>query len=318
MGHLRRTSGITVRIVGCATLLAAAGVGGSAEAQGHVPDLRGCAGEVAIRYLKQQDVPFDVVGDESMVVVGQDGDASHVTLVFEQGGLDDVGPSLPDCSLVSVPDVVGLDVGDAVDSVAQAGLTPEAGDAGTVAEQDPAAGSLAERGSTVSLALEAGEPVGQQPGGAGPANTGDGPGEAELPADGIPGPGGDATTGDGSLANDRPAGADLAEPAAPGGDHGPGSGTNWLPAVALVGGIVGTLAVAAALLVRARAGRRRPTALGRAADKPQRPHPTARVQLVPHDIARVVAAPDGGPLVSVTASLDEAGLVVRIEEGVST
>jgi PASTA domain len=327
VGHFRRTTGITVRIVGCAALLTAAGVAGSAEAQAQVRDLRGCSGAVAISYLKQENVPFDIVGDESMVVVGQDGDASHVTLVFDQGGFDDVGPSLPDCSLVTVPGVVGLDVDDAVDSLVEAGLTPEGGDTGTVAEQDPRGRSIAERGSTVSLVLETGEPAGEAPGDGLPTDAGDGSDEAELPAGASPVPGGDAPavedpsgatpTGDDSSANGGPAGADGAEAGQPGGDD-PGSETDWGRAAALAGTIGGTVAGAAALLARTRAGRHRRTATGRAGDQPRRPQPTPRVRLVPHDRSQAVAAPDGGSLVSVTASLDGADQVVRIEEGVSS
>jgi hypothetical protein len=332
VGLFRRMSGITVRMLGCGALVAAVGGAGRAEAQAQVPDLRGCSGALATRFLKQQRVPFDVVGDASMVVVGQDGDASHVTLVFEQGGLDDVGPSLPECSVVSVPDVVGLELADAVDAIVKSGLTQKAEGTGTVEEQDPRGRSIVERGTTVSLVLATGEPAGEQPGGVAGEAGGTGAGGAELPAGEAPAVGGDAPTGDepagGSASadepagdepagDDQPAGAESADPGEPGGDS-PGADANWQPTVALAGAIGGTLAVALALLLRARPGWRRRTAVNQTPDEPPRPHLPARVRLVPHDVADVVTAPDGGPLVSVTASLDKADLAVRVEEGVSS
>ena len=329
MGLFRRMSGITVRIIGCGALVAAAAGAGRAEAQAQVPDLRGCSGALATHFLKQRGVPFDVVGDVSMVVVGQDGDASHVTLIFEQGGFDDVGPSLPDCSVVSVPDVVGLDLGEAVDVIVKAGLVQKAAGTGTVVTQDPRGGAIVERDSTVSLVLGTGEPAGEQPGGgvAGGA-AGAGAGEAELPAGDAPAagdqapaddePARDDASADAPAGDDTPAGVDPTTAGEPGGDRTPGSDSEWRRTAALVGAIAGIFAVALALLVWARSGWRPRTAVGAATDEPRRPRLPARVRVVPHDVAHVVTAPDGGPLVSVTASLDRADLVIRVEEGVSS
>jgi PASTA domain len=328
VGLFRRMGGATVRILGCGALVAAAAGAGRAEAQAEPPDLRGCPGALATRFLERQGVPFDVEGDERLVVVGQDGDAKRVLLVFR-----DVRPS-PDCSVVSVPGVVGFELNVAVDDIVGAGLRPDAEGTGTVAEQDPPEDSIVERGTTVSLVLGPGEPAGAEPGGGGLAGeaAGTGPVEEERPAGEDPAaeddasagdePGGDdgASAGDEPAGEDQPAGADPTTEGDPGGDGRslPASDSEWRRTVALVGVAGGIAGVALALLSRARPGRRRRRSVSGVTDAPRPPYLPARVRLVPHDVAQVVTAPDGGPLASVTASLDTADLVVRLEQGVSS
>jgi hypothetical protein len=118
-----------------------------------VPDVVGMSVDEATRTLIAENLERGEVSGDGDVVVGQDPPAGVEVPV---GSTVDITVVADGPELVVVPDVVGLDVADASDALAEQGLGlgDRVGEGDVVRSQNPEAGARVPPGSLVSISLD--------------------------------------------------------------------------------------------------------------------------------------------------------------------
>ena len=121
----------------------------AAASQPVVPNVVGMSAADAAAAI--QAAGFSVDGSAEGTVVDQSPDAG---VALEPGDTVSIKTDAAENRLAEVPNVIGMDAGDAGAAIEAAGLSPDGGASGTVVDQTPAGGTLLNFGETVSIQTE--------------------------------------------------------------------------------------------------------------------------------------------------------------------
>ncbi len=112
-----------------------------------VPDVRGKSLENAAAVLDSFGITYKTEGDEKGIVVDQ----SDILTEYTQGEVISLKLSDSNKATVTVPNVVGMSVKNARDTLAALGLSIQIDGGGIATYQDIAEGTTVEKGTTVKV-----------------------------------------------------------------------------------------------------------------------------------------------------------------------